>query len=220
MSTAVGERNILGSGCERKERGYHCDRKQSLLDHLLNRNGILMTLAALTPGTWTLDPTHSTVSFVARHLMISKVRGTFDEFTAEVTIGEDPLASTLTAEVQMVSVNTGNADRDNHLRANDFFDVANHPTMKLVSTGFSGSGDTFTMTADLTIRGVTQSVSFDLEFSGVGGDPWGGTRAGFTATTSINRKDFGVEWNAPLETGGVMLGEKVQIELDVQLVRA
>jgi polyisoprenoid-binding protein YceI len=178
-----------------------------------------MTLAALTPGTWAIDPTHSTVSFVARHLMISKVRGTFDDFTAEISIGEDPLASSITAEVQMVSVNTGNEDRDNHLRTNDFFDVANFPTMKLVSTGFAGSGDTFTMNADLTIRGVTKPVTFELEFSGVGGDPWGGTRAGFTATTTINRKDFGVEWNAPLETGGVMLGDKVQIELDVQLVK-
>ncbi len=178
-----------------------------------------MTLAVLTPGTWAIDPTHSTVSFVARHLMISKVRGTFDDFTAEISIGEDPLASSLTAEVQMVSVNTGNEDRDNHLRANDFFDVANFPTMTLVSTGFAGSGDTFTMNADLTIRGVTKPVTFELEFSGVGGDPWGGTRAGFTATTTINRKDFGVEWNSPLETGGVMLGDKVQIELDVQLVK-
>jgi polyisoprenoid-binding protein YceI len=177
-------------------------------------------LTALTPGTWSIDPTHSTVSFVARHLMISKVRGTFDDFTAEITIGEDPLASSLTAEVQMASVNTGNEDRDNHLRANDFFDVATYPTMKLVSTSFVGSGDTFTMDADLTIRGVTKPVSFELEFAGVGGDPWGGTRAGFTATTTINRKDFGVEWNAPLETGGVMLGDKVQIELDVQLVRS
>lgn len=92
--------------------------------------------------------------------------------------------------------------------------------MKLVSTGFSGGGDTFTMNADLTIRGMTQPVSFDLEFTGVGGDPWGGTRAGFTATTAINRKDFGVEFNAPLETGGVMLGDKVQIELEMQLVQA
>jgi polyisoprenoid-binding protein YceI len=180
----------------------------------------LTELSALTPGIWSIDPTHSTVSFVARHLMISKVRGTFDELTAEIVIGEDPLASSLTAEVQMASVNTGNTDRDNHLRANDFFDVATYPTMNLVSTGFSGSGDTFTMEADLTIRGVTKSVSFDLEFAGVGADPWGGTRAGFTATTTINRKDFGVEWNAPLETGGVMLGDKVQIELDVQLVKA
>lgn len=178
-----------------------------------------MTLTALTPGTWTIDPAHSTVSFVARHLMISKVRGSFDEFTAEISIGADPFASTLTAEVQMASVNTGNEDRDNHLRTNDFFDVANHPTMKLVSTGFSGGGDTFTMNADLTIRGLTHPVSFDLEFTGVGGDPWGGTRAGFTATTAINRKDFGVEFNAPLETGGVMLGDKVQIELEMQLVQ-
>lgn len=153
-------------------------------------------------------------------MMVSKVRGTFNEFSADIAIAENPLESTLTATVQMDSIDTGNADRDGHLRANDFFDVATYPTMTLRSTGFSGSGEEFTMTADLTIRGITQSVTFDLEFAGVGTDPWGGTRAGFSASTTINRKDFGVEWNAPLETGGVLVGDKVQIELDVQLVKS
>lgn len=174
----------------------------------------------LTPGTWTLDPTHSSVSFVARHMMVSKVRGTFGDYSAEITIGDDPLQSSLRAEVQMASIDTGNADRDGHLRTNDFFDIENHPIMTLVATGFAPKGDDFVMSADLTIRGVTRSVDFDLSFEGAGTDPWGGTRAGFTASTTINRKDFGIEWNTALETGGVLVGDKVQIELDIQLVKA
>jgi polyisoprenoid-binding protein YceI len=174
----------------------------------------------LPAGTWTIDPGHTTVGFVARHMMVSKVRGHFDDFDAEIEIGDDPLQSRLSAVVQMASIDTGNADRDNHLRTNDFFDIEHYPTMSLRSTGFERSGDDFVMRADLTIRGVTRPVDFDLEFGGANQDPWGGTRAGFTATTTINRKDFGIEWNTALETGGVLVGDKVQIELDVQLVRA
>jgi len=175
---------------------------------------------SLPAGTWSVDPTHTRIGFVARHMMVTKVRGSFQDFTAEVEISEDPLASKLTAEVQMASIDTGNEDRDGHLRANDFFDIEQYPTMRLVATGFEGSGDAYVMHADLTIKGVTKPVDFDLEFGGVGQDPWGGTRAGFTATTTINRKDWGIEWNAPLETGGVLVGDKVQIELDVELVKS
>jgi polyisoprenoid-binding protein YceI len=171
-------------------------------------------------GTWSVDPTHTRIGFVARHMMVTKVRGAFHDFSAEVEIAPDPLASTLTAEVQMASIDTGNADRDGHLRTNDFFDIEQYPTMQLAATGFEADGDSYVMHADLTIKGVTRPVDFDLEFDGVGQDPWGGTRAGFTATTAINRKDWGIEWNAPLETGGVLVGEKVQIELDVQLVKS
>ena len=179
-----------------------------------------MSLEQLTPGVWNLDPTHTTIGFTVRHMMLSKVRGTFSEFTAEVNVDADPLQSSLVAEVQMASIDTGNAERDGHLRTNDFFDVAQYPTMTLVSTSFRPRGDAFVMTADLTIKGVTHPVEFDLEFDGTGQDPWGGTRAGFTASATINRKEWGIEWNAPLETGGVLVGEKVQIELDVQLVRS
>ena len=174
----------------------------------------------LAAGTWTVDPTHSRVGFVARHMMVSKVRGSFSDYTAEITIADDPLQSSLRAEVQMASIDSGNADRDGHLRTNDFFDIEHFPTMTLVATNFEPNGEDFTMTADLTIRGVTRSVDFDLAFEGSGTDPWGGTRAGFTASTTINRKDFGMEYNAALETGGVLIGEKVQIELDIQLVKA
>lgn len=174
----------------------------------------------LTAGTWNIDPVHTSITFVARHMMVSKVRGTFRDYTAEVTIGDDPLQSSLRAEVQMASIDTGNADRDEHLRTNDFFDIAQFPTMSLVATSFEPKGDDFVMNADLTIRGVTRSVSFDLSFEGSGTDPWGATRAGFVASTTINRKDFGIEYNAALETGGVLIGDKVQIELDVQVVKA
>ncbi|HUF96896.1 MAG TPA: YceI family protein [Ilumatobacter sp.] len=176
-------------------------------------------LAGLTQGTWTIDPTHSTVGFVARHMMVTKVRGSFTEFSADVVVADDPLASSVTAEVQMASIDTGNEDRDNHLRTNDFFDVAQYPTMTLRSTGFAPAGKAFVMTADLTIKGVTKQVEFDVEFDGVGQDPWGGTRAGLSASTTVLRSEFGIEFNAALETGGVLVSDKVSIELDIQLVR-
>ncbi|HEX4983863.1 MAG TPA: YceI family protein [Ilumatobacteraceae bacterium] len=179
-----------------------------------------MSLDQLTPGTWTIDAPHSTIGFVARHMMLSKVRGRFTDFTASIEVADPPQNSTVFAEVQMASVTTGEEGRDSHLRTNDFFDVENHPTMTLRSTGFEADGDDYVMHADLTIKGTTLPVDFELEFAGVGQDPWGGTRAGFTASTTINRRDFGVEWNAPLETGGVLVGDKVAVELDVQLVKA
>jgi polyisoprenoid-binding protein YceI len=178
------------------------------------------TGAGIPAGTWSVDPTHTRIGFVARHMMVTKVRGSFGDYSADVTIGDDPLASSLSATVQMASIDTGNADRDGHLRTNDFFDIEQHPTMSLRSTRFEADGEAYRMHADLTIKGVTRPVVFDLELDGVGQDPWGGTRAGFSATTTINRKDWGIEWNAPLETGGVLVGEKVQIELDVQLVKS
>jgi polyisoprenoid-binding protein YceI len=186
---------------------------------MTSTNTSTSTSTSIAAGTWTLDPTHTRIGFVARHMMVTKVRGSFRDFSAEVEIAEDPLASQLRAEVQMASIDTGNADRDGHLRTNDFFDVEQHPTMQLVASGFESSGDSYVMHADLTIKGVTNPVDFELELDGVGQDPWGGTRAGFTATATINRKDWGIEWNAPLETGGVLVGEKVRIELDVQLVK-
>ena len=152
-------------------------------------------------------------------MMVTKVRGSFSEFSADIHVAENPLDSKLSAEVQMASIDTGNDDRDNHLRTNDFFDIEQFPTMSLTATGFESSGDDYVMHADLTIKGVTNAVDFGLELDGVGQDPWGGTRAGFSATATINRKDWGIEWNAPLETGGVLVGEKVVIELDVQLIK-
>ena len=176
------------------------------------------TTDILPAGKWSIDPTHSRIGFSARHMMVSKVSGEFREFDAEIHVEEDHLQSQLTAEVQMDSIDTGNSDRDNHLRTNDFFDIENHPTMTLVSRSFQPTEGKFLMSADLTIKGITKVVEFEITFEGAGQDPWGGTRAGFSAVTTINRRDWGIEWNAPLEAGGVLVGEKVVIDLDIQLV--
>jgi polyisoprenoid-binding protein YceI len=179
-----------------------------------------MNTPEIPAGTWNVDPTHSRVGFVARHMMVTKVRGQFSDYTADVAIGENPLDSKVSVAVQMASVDTGNSDRDGHLRTNDFFDVDTYPTMAFESTSIVSDGDDYKLIGDLTVKGVTKSVEFDLEFEGLGADPWGGTRAGFEAKTVIDRTDFGVEFNAALETGGVLLGDKVTIELDIQLVKA
>jgi polyisoprenoid-binding protein YceI len=179
-----------------------------------------MSQLSVPAGSWNVDPTHSRVGFVARHMMVTKVRGSFSDYSADVTIGEDPLQSSVSAVVQMASIDTANPERDGHLRTNDFFDIERYPTMSLQSTGFKQDGERYQMLADLTIKGVTQPVEFEVEFDGVGQDPWGNTRAGFTAVTTINRREFGIEWNAALETGGVLVGDKIQIELDIQLVKS
>jgi polyisoprenoid-binding protein YceI len=176
----------------------------------------MSTLQNLTPGTWTVDPSHSEVGFVARHLMVTKVRGTFSDFAAEVTIAEPFEDSTATATVQLASVETRSADRDAHLKSADFFDVENNPEMTFVSTKVTPD----TLVGDLTIKGVTKPVTFDLEFNGVTPDPWGGTRAAFEATTEVNRKDFGLVWNVAVEGGNLLVSEKVKLHLDIQLVQA
>ncbi|MGZ6884728.1 MAG: YceI family protein [Acidimicrobiia bacterium] len=177
-------------------------------------------LADLTPGVWNVDPTHSSVGFVARHLMITKVRGHFTDFDGVVTIAEDPLASSVEANVRLASVDTGNADRDAHLHSADFFDVEHNPTMSLRSTGIREASDGYVLDADLTIAGQTHPVAFDLEFDGVTVDPFGNTKAGFEATADINRSDWGLSFNMALETGGLLVSEKIRVELEIQLVRA
>ena len=180
-----------------------------------------MTIKTAVPaGVWNIDTSHTTVNFSVRHMMVSKVRGKFATFGGTIVIAEDPTASTLEASVNMASVDTGDAGRDEHLRTSDFFDIQTHPTMTFKSTSITASGGDYELTGDLTIRGVTRPVTFELELGGVGVDPWGNTRAGFTATTTINRKDWGLEYNAVLEGGGVLIGEKVTIELDVEATLA
>jgi polyisoprenoid-binding protein YceI len=180
----------------------------------------MANLADLSPGTWNVDASHSVVGFTARHLMISKVRGRFTDFSGVVTIAEDPLQSHVEATVDLASVNTSDEQRDAHLKSADFFNVDHHPQMIFSSTSIKPDGDDYIMTGDLTVLGKTRSVDFELEFDGVEKDPWGGTRAGFTATTEISRKDWEMTWNVALETGGVLVGDKVKIELDVELVKA
>jgi len=169
-------------------------------------------------GTWKLDPSHSEVSFTVKHLMISKVRGVFEAFDVTIVTAENPHDSTIEATIDVASVNTGNEGRDNHLRTSDFFLVEEHPTMSFVSTSFDGEPDDFSVTGDLTLRGVTKSVVLKGEFGGIITDGYGNTRAGATATTKINRHDFGVNWNAALEAGGMTLGDDVTITLDLQVI--
>ena len=179
-------------------------------------------LEALTPGIWSVDAGHSTVSFVARHLVVAKVRGRFTDFAGTITVADDRLQSSLEATVRAASVSSDDDGRDGHLRGADFFDVENHPTWTLVSTGISatGKGSDYVLHTDLTIKGVTKPVDFQLEFEGVATDPWGNTKAGFTAEAEINRKDWGLEWNVALEAGGVLVGEKVKIVLEIEALKA
>jgi polyisoprenoid-binding protein YceI len=177
-------------------------------------------ISALTPGIWNVDASHSTLGFVARHLMVSKVRGRFAAFTGTLTIADDPLASKVEATAEIASITTGDDARDGHLKSPDFFDAEKFPNMTLVSTGIDADGSNYVLHTDLTIKGVTKSVDFALEFDGVSGDPWGGTRVGFTADADVNRKDWGLEWNVALETGGVLVSEKIKIQLEIEAVKA
>jgi polyisoprenoid-binding protein YceI len=177
-------------------------------------------ITELTPGEWTVDQSHSAISFSARHLMISKVRGRFESFSGTITVTEDPLQSTVKAIADTKSVTTGDESRDVHLRSADFFDVDNHPELSFVSTSIEHNGDDFRLAGLLTVKDITKPVVFDLEFDGVSTDPWGNMKAGFSAATEINRKDFGLEWNVALEAGGVLVGDKVKIQLDIQAVKA
>jgi polyisoprenoid-binding protein YceI len=169
-------------------------------------------------GTWKLDPTHSELSFSVRHLAISKVKGKFETFDATLVTAEDLADTTLDATIDIASVNTNQKDRDNHLRTSDFFLVDEHPTATFTSTKFDIDGDDFTVTGDLTLRGVTKSVVLKGEFGGVITDGYGQTKAGASATTKINRHDFGVSWNATLEAGGLTLADDVTLNFDLQFV--
>ncbi|MEU9017350.1 YceI family protein [Actinomadura sp. NPDC048394] len=173
----------------------------------------------LTAGTWNIDPTHSEVTFSIRHLM-TKVRGSFTEFSGSVQIAEDLAGSTATAEINVASLDTRNADRDAHVRTADVLDVENHPTMTFNTKGVRAEGGEYYLDGDLTIKGVTRPVTLTVEFNGVAEDPWGGTRAGFSAETTINRKDWGIEFNVPLKGEGALLGDKVNLQLEIQAVRA
>ena len=169
-------------------------------------------------GTWTIDPSHSEVAFSVRHMLISKVKGKFEKFDATFVTGENPLDTKVTASADVASVNTNDKNRDGHLATNDFFDAPTHPELTFVSTGVRLEGGDYKVDGDLTIKGVTKPVTFDFEFGGFGTDAYGNYKAGFEAKTEIDRNDFGVNWNAALETGGVLVGDKVTITLDVQAV--
>ncbi|GAA1378976.1 YceI family protein [Pseudonocardia kongjuensis] len=169
-------------------------------------------------GTWDIDPVHSDVSFVVRHMMVSKVRGRFEQLTGEIVTGESIEDSTVTATIDATSLSTGNEQRDGHIKSADFFEVEKYPTWTFTSTGVVAKGDDLVVNGDLTIKGVTKPVELALEVNGFGPDAYGGTRAGFTATTTINRSDFGVDIAMPMDGGGVVVSEKVTVELEIQAV--
>jgi polyisoprenoid-binding protein YceI len=169
-------------------------------------------------GTWDIDPVHSDVSFTVRHMMVSKVRGRLGAFTGEIVTQPQFTDSTVTASVESASIDTGNEQRDGHLRSPDFFHVENHPTWTFRSTAIRPDGDDHVLEGELTVKGVTRPVSFALEVNGFGPDAYGGTRAGFTATTTISRADFGVDISLPLDGGGVVVSDKVAITLEIEAV--
>ncbi len=177
-----------------------------------------MTTASstLAPGTWAIEPAHSDIGFTVRHLGLSKVRGRFNTFSGSAVIGADPAQSSVEATIDLASIDTNNADRDNHLRSTDFFNVDAHPTMTFRSTSVSDTS----LDGELTINGVTKPITLDLELGGVAVDAYETTRAGFSATGQILRSDFGIDFNAPLGVDGMLIADKVAIELEVQLVPA
>jgi polyisoprenoid-binding protein YceI len=175
-----------------------------------------LDLPGYKPGTWVLDPSHSEVTFSVRHMMISKVRGTFGVKSATLVAPENPLEAEVTASVDVASIDTKDENRDQHLRSADFFDAETYPTMDFRSTAARIEGDDLFIDGDLTIRGITKTVTFELDFGGFGTDPYGNYKAGASAKTVINREDFGLTWNAALETGGVLVGKDVTITLDLQ----
>ena len=175
--------------------------------------------------TWQIDPTHTTLELAVKHMMFTTVRGRIKGLSGTIVVDEEnPANTTINVEAEAATLDTGVADRDTHLRSADFLDVENHPAITFRSKRIDGAlqneGDKFTITGDLTIRGVTKEVTLDAQFEGTGKDPWGGTRAGARATGKIDRRDWGLVWNQALETGGILVSNDVRIEVEVQAVKA
>jgi polyisoprenoid-binding protein YceI len=170
-------------------------------------------------GEWAIDRSHSSVEFSVRHLMVAKVRGHFAHFAGTIRVAEAPQESQVEVTVDAASLDTGDPQRDEHLRSPDFLDVERYPTLTFRSARLEGAGRQFRLHGELTIRGATRPVAVDVEYLGVVVDPWGRQRAVFSAATEIDREDFGLTWNAALETGGVLVGRNVRIEAEVEAVR-
>ncbi len=181
-----------------------------------------MTTTATIPGyktgTWKIDTTHSDVAFSVRHMMVSKVKGKFTTFDATIVTAEDPTQSSVTAEIDLSSINTGNEQRDGHIKSADFFDVATFPTMTYRSTALTADGSDWLLEGELTLHGVTKSVPLKLELNGFTADPYGGERAGFSATAELNRRDFGIDISMPMDGGGVVVGDKISISIEIEAV--
>jgi polyisoprenoid-binding protein YceI len=177
------------------------------------------TSSAPTTTTWSIDASHSLVEFSAKHMMFTTVKGRFTTVTGLILdVSDDPTRSSVKAEIDASSISTGDEKRDGHLRSADFLDVETYPTITFTSTRVEGSREHFKASGDLTIRGITHQVTLDAEFQGSGKNPWGKDVAGFAAQTTINRKDFGLNWNVALEAGGVLVSDQVKINLELQVV--
>jgi polyisoprenoid-binding protein YceI len=172
----------------------------------------------LSVGTWAIDPVHSSIGFSVRHLMVSKVRGTFQNFSGAIVVAEDGTPS-VTAEIAVDSINTNNEQRDGHIKSADFFDVENHPTATFRSTNVRSNGENYVLDGEFTLKGVTKPVSLNLEFNGVNPGMGHGEVAGFEGSVVLNRKDFGIEIDMPLETGGTVVGDKVSITLEIEALK-
>ena len=183
---------------------------------------LVFTATSAPAATYEIDAAHSSVGFKVKHLVVSNVRGAFNSFNVEEMEfdGEDPANWKVSATIDAASIDTGNQDRDDHLRGEDFLNVAEYPQIKFVSVGIQPSEDgLYAMHGDLTMHGVTKRIVLDLEHNGTIEDPWGGTRSGFTATGEIDRRDFGLTWNKAIEAGGVVVGDEVQITLEIEAIR-
>lgn len=171
-------------------------------------------------GRWSIDPTHTQAEFVARHLMVTKVRGGFEDIAGTIVVADDPADSVVEVTIGVGSVSTGTADRDAHLTSPDFFDVEAFPTMTFVSTSVEADGSSWKLTGDLTIKDVTRPVTLDFEFLGISADPWGNAKAAFSASTEVEREAWGLSWNVPLEGGGVLVSKTVKLEIEAQAALA
>ena len=177
-------------------------------------------LQAPAPGTYPIDASHSVVEFVVRHLGLAKVRGRFNEFEGTIVVAEDIADSRVDVSIRAATIDTRDEGRDTHLRSGDFLDVEKHATLEFHSTGVRQQGGNWIVDGDLTVAGQTRPVTLEVEFEGTATDPWGNDRVGFSATTKINREDFGLTWNQALETGGWLVGKEIKIELSVEGVKA
>jgi polyisoprenoid-binding protein YceI len=179
-------------------------------------------MTANNNSSWNLDTVHSGINFSVRHMVVSKVRGRFTKFSGNIALDDSDLArSVVEATIDASSIDTGTAQRDDHLRSADFFDVERFPQIRFRSTGIEKLGtERYRLTGELTIRDVGREIALDVEYGGRGKDPWGNERVGFTAKGAFDRKDFGLQWNQALETGGVLVSDRVEIELEVQGVKA
>lgn len=181
----------------------------------------LPTTVADLAGTWTIDPTHTRIGFVARHAVVTKVRGSFNEFEGAAVVGDSLADTSVSLTIQVDSIDTRNEQRDGHLKSNDFLAIEEFPTITFTSTSVAQTGaSTLDLTGDLTVRGITKPVTIPFEFGGAVVDPYGNVRAGFEGSVTINRKDYGVTWNAALEAGGVLVSEKIVLEFEIAATRS